>query len=85
MSIYLIHLINRKIHLKYTHRGVMADWIHKEEYWRNDNREGEHREPMDFDEWLDKKCKRGWEVFKISRDFNSHSDSTWCVFRKKDE
>ena len=36
-----------------------------------------------FTEWLDWQCKEGWEVFKISRDFNSHENAdTWCIFRR---
>ena len=33
MSFYLIHLINGKFHLKYAHRGGMAEWAHKEATW----------------------------------------------------
>ena len=37
----------------------------------------------DFSTWLDYQCEEGWEVFKISRDFNGDS-GTWCIFRKKE-
>ena len=35
-----------------------------------------------FTEWLDWQCEEGWEVFKISRYFNSHDARTWCIFRR---
>ena len=35
----------------------------------------------DFSTWLDYQCEEGWEVFKISRDFNGR-DGTWCIFRR---
>ena len=35
-----------------------------------------------FTQWLDFHCSEGWEVFKISRDFNSEHQYTWCVFRR---
>jgi hypothetical protein len=50
-------------------------WLHKENYWYND------RGP--FPQWLDKECEDGWEVLKISRDFNSEGQGTWVVFRKE--
>ena len=34
-----------------------------------------------FTDWLDWQCEDGWEVFKISRNFEN--SDTWCVFRKK--
>jgi len=37
----------------------------------------------DFSTWLDYQCEEGWEVFKISRDFNG-AGGTWCIFRKKE-
>tara|TARA_X000001036_G_scaffold395700_1_gene396832 strand:+ start:457 stop:699 length:243 start_codon:yes stop_codon:yes gene_type:complete len=33
-----------------------------------------------FPEWLDWQCSDGWEVFKISRNFQS--GDTWCIFRR---
>ena len=69
----------------------MADWVHKERTWV----EGQmysHSEPEmtatdgdlypeNFIQWLDWQCEGGWEVFKISRDFNG-SSGTWCIFRR---
>ena len=52
----------------------------------------EHMDPWDwekndvhlsFPEWLDLLCNDGWEVLKISRDFNSSLAETWVVFRKQ--
>ena len=37
---------------------------------------------ISFTEWLDWQCEEGWEVFKISRDFDSHDAATWCIFRR---
>ena len=37
---------------------------------------------VSFTQWLDFHCSEGWEVFKISRDFNSEHQYTWCVFRR---
>ena len=54
----------------------MADWEHKEASWEDDGFSGK------FPAWLDKQCKGGWEVIKISRDFRGYS-STWCVFRRR--
>ncbi len=45
----------------------------EEEAWKN--------ECITFVEFLDLHCKGGWEVFKISRDFNNNS-GTWCIFRR---
>ena len=75
----------------------MADWEHKERNWnsfRYDDLDGDdmrekipYSKPVprkSFIEWLDWQCKDGWEVIKISRDFNSVEDKdTWCVFRRK--
>lgn len=39
-----------------------------------------------FSQWLDAHCEGGWEVIKISRDFNPDKydfNRTWCVFRKQ--
>ena len=38
-----------------------------------------------FIEWLNWHCEGGWEVFKISRDFQDGNGRTWCIFRKKTE
>ena len=70
----------------------MAEWEHKERNWNhreyngldgetnvNDNNRGIRRS---FTEWLDWQCTDGWEVFKISRNFNSNLNDTWCVFRR---
>lgn len=35
-----------------------------------------------FTEWLDWQCEEGWEVFKISRHFNTDDAGTWCIFRR---
>ena len=45
----------------------------EEEAWK--------KEGITFVEFLDLHCKGGWEVFKISRDFNGNS-GTWCIFRR---
>lgn len=37
----------------------------------------------DFTTWLGHHSKEGWEIFKISREFNSPEQNTWCVFRRK--
>jgi len=67
----------------------MADWMHKEATWVagihtssdwEGNPSGWKQGPL-FPEWLDERCKGGWEVFKISRDFNGPS-GTWCIFRR---
>ena len=42
------------------------------------------REAYEFEDWLNYQCEHGWEVFKISRDFNG-GNGTWCIFRKKTE
>ena len=55
----------------------MADWEHKEASWSDDGLSGK------FSSWLNKQCKGGWEVFKISRNFSSYDDYTWCVFRRR--
>ena len=75
----------------------MADWIYKEGNWKiNVFDELEYTDlggeiltfskydggVLKFTEWLNWHCEGGWEVFKISRDFN-HGSGTWCVFRKK--
>ena len=57
----------------------MADWKHKEGHWTNEGRDGR------FHEWLNRQCKGGWEVAKISRNFNSYTLETWVVFRRKSE
>jgi hypothetical protein len=73
----------------------MAEWEHKERDWStneysvlNGDRMANHDNGRfsrwrSFTEWLDWQCEGGWEVFKISRDYNSHVNSTWCIFRKK--
>ena len=71
----------------------MADWIHKTRNWNEqfqDDIDGVGKSVTDsyregylkFEKWLDMQCVGGWEVIKISRDFN-HPKSTWCIFRKK--
>ena len=35
-----------------------------------------------FVEFLDLQCTGGWEVFKVSRNFNSPMQETWCIFRR---
>ena len=37
----------------------------------------------DFTTWLGHHSKEGWEIFKISREFNSSNQNIWCVFRRK--
>ena len=39
------------------------------------------RETYEFDVWLNYQCEHGWEVIKISRDFNGDG-GTWCIFRR---
>ena len=41
----------------------------------------------DFPTWLGHHSRKGWEIFKISRDFRSDSAeakvrATWCIFRR---
>ena len=76
------------------HSEFMAEWEHKERNWSMDAYEAQSEgdwigrgssgrwRNRDFASWLDWQCKGGWEVFKISRDFNGDS-GTWCIFRKK--
>ena len=45
------------------------------------NRETE----MDFPTWLGHHSREGWEIFKISRGFNSSNANTWCIFRREVE
>ena len=62
---------------------IMAkDWKYKEGTWDS------HKFAVDkwdkyFAGWLDGQCKGGWEVLKISRDYNCILKSTWVVFRKQ--
>ena len=63
---------------------IMAkgDWEHKEEFWQNtDGRYTEQNQG--FADWLDEHCAGGWEVLKISRNFQSAHQNTWVVFRKQ--
>jgi hypothetical protein len=73
----------------------MAEWGHKEREWSKNeysvlngdsmqNRDnGRFSRSRSFTEWLDWQCEGGWEVFKISRNFNAGSGrDTWCIFRK---
>ena len=70
----------------------MAEWEHKERNWnyrQQENLSGQRIETYSwpsqhkkFPEWLDWQCEGGWEVFKISRNFNTNEDDTWCVFRR---
>jgi len=38
---------------------------------------------LSFPDWLNLLCSDGWEVLKISRNFNNSNKSTWVVFRKQ--
>ena len=38
---------------------------------------------IEFPDWLDLHCVGGWEVLKISRNFNDQHLRTWVVFRKQ--
>ncbi|MBT4059037.1 MAG: hypothetical protein HOE69_01855 [Euryarchaeota archaeon] len=38
---------------------------------------------LSFPDWLNLLCSDGWEVLKISRDFNNANQATWVVFRKQ--
>ena len=66
----------------------MAEWEHKDRVWNvsgyqdPSGRLTRHDPGLSFANWLDLQCKGGWEVFKISRDFNNDYDETWCVFRR---
>ncbi len=60
------------------------EWLHFEATWTMTSwveKEGKS-ERISFAEWLDLQCEDGWEVLKISRDFNDHQYKTWVVFRK---
>jgi len=89
-------LIDRKYHLKYTHRGFMADWIHKEGTWQTSQEMSFDDEKImlsgfdiGFVEWLDSQCEGGWEVCHIAiiskgaRFSSGVKTANWCVFRKK--
>ena len=74
----------------------MAEWKHKERNWSRqfqDNLSGESidtyygpvKVTQNFPEWLDWQCEEGWEIFKISRNFNEQARvGTWCIFRKRE-
>ena len=66
-----------------------SKWIHKEDWWYNGMKDGYGEliplSHSNFIEWLNEQCEDGWEVLKISRDFNSEWHSTWVVFRKQAE
>ena len=77
----------------------MVEWIHKESKWCLDGEWRQmnsglifypNKKHVDgnshgqtFIQWLDSECEDGWEVLKISRDFNSEGQGTWVVFRKE--
>jgi hypothetical protein len=73
----------------------MADWKHKERFWKSESeyqsRDGNLisedddwvEDYLDFEDWLDLQCKKGWEVIKMWRSHNS--GATTCIFRKKAE
>jgi len=58
-----------------------GDWEHKDATWSS------HRNSADgeLSDWLDNHCEGGWEVIKISRNFNSQNQATWVVFRRKED
>jgi len=66
----------------------MAGWEHKDRVWSGHSYQDpsgqrtSHELRLSFADWLDLQCKGGWEVFKISRDFNSNYMDTWGVFRR---
>ena len=66
----------------------MAEWEHKDRVWTVIGYQDPYgrltrQDPgLSFADWLDLQCKGGWEVFKISRNFNSNDDDTWCIFRR---
>ena len=72
----------------------MAEWEHMERDWNKNEYSDLNGNRLEnssstrfgrirsFTEWLDWQCTDGWEVFKISRNFNSNMDDTWCVFRR---
>ena len=66
---------------------MLIDGVLVEESWGFRNQDFESRQKylekaLSFPQWLDYQCLEGWEVFKISRDFNSDGQRTWCVFRR---
>ena len=78
---------------------MASKWIHKESNFQlhtimeHNSVEGasfprvmsqnENADGHTFTQWLDLECEDGWEVLKISRDYNSINNSTWVVFRKQ--
>ena len=56
------------------HEMVRKEGSRHPSYERNSNF-------VEFADWLDMQCKGGWEVFKISRNFQ-HQNQTWCIFRR---
>ena len=55
--------------------------------WVSPHSTMETSEYFSFPEWLNWQCENGWEVIKISRNFNIGNGDcphheTWCVFRR---
>jgi len=78
---------------------MATKWVHKEAIWKlhgsmvhNEYEGSYHLELISYDEdedgrtfiqWLDFECEEGWEVLKISRDFQDEQSKTWALFRKQ--
>jgi len=64
----------------------LIDGVLEEQRWTGRKMEEQNKftqKSPSFPQWLDFHCLEGWEVFKISRDFNSKHQRTWCVFRRQ--
>jgi len=62
---------------------MATKWIHKEAWWANYDSDNANLMNANFTEWLNEQCEDGWEVLKISREFQSSTHHTWVVFRKQ--
>jgi len=64
-----------------------GDWEHKEAVWITEQNQNTRawKNPIsgEFCSWLDRHCRDGWEVLKISRDFQARDANTWVVFRRR--
>tara|TARA_S200000501_G_C20424093_1_gene569296 strand:- start:100 stop:384 length:285 start_codon:yes stop_codon:yes gene_type:complete len=63
----------------------LIDGVLVKESWSGQNAGDENKfveKAISFPQWLDFQCLEGWEVFKISKDFNNSHGYTWCVFRR---
>ena len=64
--------------------GTQRHMLPREEGRKQVNQFNEESE-MDFPTWLGHHSREGWEIFKISRVFNSSNANTWCIFRREVE